>query len=226
MNYRDPQLQSRLAAEYVSGAMRGSARRRFEGLMAADATLRRTVRTWEEDIYPLAWSLAPQTPPRRGWRAIRARLHGVAPAFSWGWNGIYTWRLFSGALAAILIAGVVIYPMQVDRAAHAQLLAVLQNPQSQAMLVVQAEDNGVLRVRTLQSLASVAGDRALELWAIPPGQKPQSLGLIATNGLTALTRPHGLTGVAQLAISLEPPGGSPTGQPTGAIVMSGKVLEI
>ena len=50
MNYRDPQLRARLAADYVSGAMRGGARRRFEGLMAADANLRRQVRGWEDDI--------------------------------------------------------------------------------------------------------------------------------------------------------------------------------
>ncbi len=226
MNYRDPQLQSRLAADYASGAMRGAARRRFEGLMAADANLRRVVREWEEKLYPLAFALPPQTPPGRVWRAIQARLHRAAAARPWSWNGVYLWRLFSGALAALLIAGVVIYPTQVERAAQAQLLAVLQNPQARAMVVVQAGADGVLRVRALDDLAAVAGDRALELWAIPPGQKPQSLGLVPVAGSVSLMRPKGLAGVDQLAITLEPPGGSPSGQPTGPVVMSGKVLEI
>jgi anti-sigma-K factor RskA len=226
MNYRDPQLQARLAAEYVSGAMRGAARRRFESLMAADAILRREVRKWEDDTYPLVWTLPPQTPPRRVWHAIRARLHGASSAFSWGWNGVYLWRLLTGGLALLLIAGVVIFPAQVDQAARAQLLAVLQNPQARATLVVRADADGVLHVRTLEDLASVAGDRALELWTIPPGQKPKSLGVVAASGATALRPKFGVTSVDQLAITLEPPGGSPSGAPTGPVVMSGKVLEI
>jgi anti-sigma-K factor RskA len=226
MNYRDPQLQSRLAADYVSGAMRGGARRRFESLMAADATLRREVREWEDQIYPLAWSLPPRTPPQRVWRAIRARLHGVAPTLSWGWNGIYLWRMLTGVLTTMMIAGATIYPMQVDHAAREQLLAVLQTPEARATLVVRAGADGVLHVRALENLASVAGDRALELWAIPPGQKPLSLGVVANDGATALKTSHGLNSVDQLAITLEPLGGSPSGNPTGPVVMSGKALQI
>ena len=226
MNYREPQLQARLAADYVSGTMRGAARRRFESLMAADATLRREVREWEDEIYPLAMSLPPQTPPRRVWRAIHARIHNATPTSRWGFDGVYLWRLLSGALAVALIAGVALFPQQVDRAAHAQLLAVLQNPQANAMLLVRADSNGALHVRALEDLTSVAGTRALELWALPPEGKPQSLGLVAITGATTLTRPSGLAGVDKLAITLEPPGGSTTGQPTGPIIMSGKVLEI
>ena len=226
MNYADPQLRTRLAADYVSGAMRGAARRRFEGLMAADAGLRRQVREWEDGLYPLVWSMPPRTPPARVWRAIRSGVRPAAPARPWGWNGLYLWRLCTAALAAMLIAGVVIYPMQVDRAAQAQLLAVLQSPQAQAFLVVRADASGAVHVHTLQDLADMAGGRALELWAIPPGEKPQSLGLVAANGSTTLQRPQGLAGVQTLAISLEPPGGSPTGAPTGPVVMSGKVLQI
>jgi len=98
MNYSNPQLRERLAADYVAGAMRGGARRRFEGLMAADANLRRQVRDWENDIYPLLWSLPPRVPPRRVWRAIEARLK---PGGSRGWQGLAFWRVLSGALAAI-----------------------------------------------------------------------------------------------------------------------------
>lgn len=228
MNYRDPQLQSRLAAEYVSGAMRFGARRRFESLMAADAVLRREVRAWEADIYPLAWSLPPKTPPRRVWRTIRARLRGVAPAFSWGWNGIYLWRLLAGGFATVVIAGLVLYPMQVDRAAQAQLLAILQTPQERAAVVVRAGPDGVLHARTLEDLAGVAGDKSMELWALLPGQKPRSLGLVAATGATSivLAKRKALADVPKLAITLEPAGGSPSGQPTGPIVMSGNLFEI
>jgi len=226
MNYRDPQLQGRLAAEYVSGAMRGGARRRFEGLMAADAALRREVREWENDVYPLTWSLPPQMPPSRVWRAIRARLRGNAPSFSWAWDGVYLWRLLSGGLAFVLMAGLVIFPMQVDRAARAQLLAVLQTPEARAALVVRVASDGTLHVRTLEDLSQVATGKSLELWAIPPGQAPKSLGLVAPAGATALARGNGLIGVDVLAITLEPPGGAPNGKATGPILMSGKVLEM
>lgn len=226
MNYRDPQLRSRLAANYASGAMRGAARRRFEGLMAADASLRRIVREWEGQLYPLALSLPPEMPPKRVWHAIQTRLHRAKATQPWGWNGVYLWRLFSGALAALLVAAVLVYPSQVERAAQSQLMAVLQNPQARAMLVVQAGTDGVIRVLALDDLESVAGDRALELWAIPVGQSPQSVGIVPAKGRISLIRPKGLEGVGQLAISLEPPGGSPTGQPTGPIVMSGNVLPI
>jgi anti-sigma-K factor RskA len=226
MNYRNPQLRTRLAAEYVSGALRGGARRRFESLMAADATLRREVREWEDQIYPLAMALPPKSPPGRVWRAIRARVKGALPAMPWGWNGVYLWRLFSGALAAMLVLGVTLYPTLVNQAANAQLLAVLQDPALRATLVVRADPDGKVRVRTLENLASVAGDKALELWAIPPGQAPQSMGVIAAAGVTALSKAHKLTGVEVLAITLEQPGGSPDGKPKGPVVMSGKVLEI
>ena len=72
----------------------------------------------------------------------------------------------------------------------------------------------------------MAAGRTLELWALPPGQPPRSLGLLAMQGVTTLSWPAGLAGVQQLAVSLEPPGGSPTGQPTGPVVLSGSVLAL
>ena len=71
------------------------------------------------------------------------------------------------------------------------------------------------------------GDRSAELWIIPEGGKARSLGVIASkvpgwkstpNSLGLLIRPG-----ATLAISLEPSGGSPTGQPTGPVILSGPV---
>ena len=224
MNYHDAELQGRLAARYVSGALRGGARRRFEQLMTANASLRRTVHEWEDQLYPIVHALPPIAPPKRVWRRIRERLHPHG-ASRWGWHGVYLWRALSGALALAIIAGVALYPMQVEEAARHRMVAVLQNTTG-AMLVIRADGNDAVHIRTLQNLGSVAGDRALELWAIAPGGSPQSLGLVAADGTTVLERPAGLTASHLLAITLEPQGGSPTGQPSSAPIMSGTLLEI
>ena len=64
-----------------------------------------------------------------------------------------------------------------------------------------------------------ADKRSMELWLIPEGGKPASLGLIAAGQPVQLNVPQNLLPLvgsgATLAVSLEPLGGSPTGQPTG-----------
>ncbi|WZB72520.1 hypothetical protein WJ968_15255 [Achromobacter xylosoxidans] len=74
MNYSDPDLQDRLAADYVAGVLRAGARRRFAGLLREDAALRQRVRDWEERLLPLALALPPQAPPEHVWTAIAARI--------------------------------------------------------------------------------------------------------------------------------------------------------
>ena len=72
--------------------------------------------------------------------------------------------------------------------------------------------------------------RAIELWLILPKQRPRSLGLIQPGQPIRLTIPPDLAGRltpdAALAVSLEPPGGSPTGQPTGPVIASGKLTSL
>ena len=60
-----------------------------------------------------------------------------------------------------------------------------------------------------------------ELWLIPPGGTPVSLGLLEAAPLTLATaRPQaGWT----LAVTLEPAGGGPNGQPTGPVLMAAEV---
>ena len=67
--------------------------------------------------------------------------------------------------------------------------------------------------------------RATELWVIPAGQAPISLGLIRTDTVERKVIPAELalrlvTG-ATMAVSDEPVGGSPTGQPTGDVLAAG-----
>ena len=70
-----------------------------------------------------------------------------------------------------------------------------------------------------------ARGRTPELWVIPADGKPRSLGVVPEKAAASMTvRPEHremLAEGATLAVSLEPEGGSPTGQPTGPVVMTG-----
>lgn len=96
------------------------------------------------------------------------------------------------------------------------------------MLVATAgQADKVLLVNTLDPAIQVSG-RSLELWALPRDGKPKSLGLVgAERALLRLadTAERSLGNVPALAISLEPQGGSPSGQPTGPVLYSGPCVK-
>ena len=78
---------------------------------------------------------------------------------------------------------------------------------------------------TVTPVGMDAGGRAPELWVVPADGRPRSLGIIAASDARTMIvasghRPLLARGVT-LAVSLEPVGGSPTGQPTGPVVMTG-----
>jgi anti-sigma-K factor RskA len=68
----------------------------------------------------------------------------------------------------------------------------------------------------------VPSDRARELWALPEGSAPVSLGLMPATGAVRLAlndrQRSALAAATNVAVSDEPPGGSPTGAPTGAVL--------
>jgi anti-sigma-K factor RskA len=80
------------------------------------------------------------------------------------------------------------------------------------------------------SLLNPQEQKAFELWLIPAGEKPHSLGLIDPDKPVTIKVPQDLlsrlNAEAVLAVSLEPPGGSPTGQPTGPVIANGKLAAL
>ena len=64
-----------------------------------------------------------------------------------------------------------------------------------------------------------------ELWVIPAGGKPVSLGTLSGSDQSHVRLANALADLlregATIAISVEPRGGSPTGSPTGPVVASG-----
>ena len=80
--------------------------------------------------------------------------------------------------------------------------------------------------------AAFSGDatRVPELWLIPPDGRPRPVGLLRADRGVTLSLPPELavlaTGKAVLAVSLEPPGGSPTGLPTGPVIGTGPLTSL
>jgi anti-sigma-K factor RskA len=93
--------------------------------------------------------------------------------------------------------------------------------------VLAVYDGASDRLRITRTAGRPADGRAHELWAIAGDNAPVSLGVMPADGSGAVTLPQGLApqGLV-LAISDEPPGGSPTGQPTGAVLAVGEVVSL
>jgi anti-sigma-K factor RskA len=72
-----------------------------------------------------------------------------------------------------------------------------------------------------------AEGRVPELWLIPAGESPRSLGVVTTDKAHTIAVPaelrRAMTAGSTLAISLEPVGGAPQGVPTGPIVAKGNI---
>jgi anti-sigma-K factor RskA len=108
-----------------------------------------------------------------------------------------------------------------------QFVAVLADDQSQASVLVTFDPDK--RRLVLQRLGNFqeGDDKSLQLWALPPGQAPQSLGVMGTDKVLRLTAaPEQVRDVPTLAISLEPKGGVPSSRgPTGPVLFKGALLQ-
>lgn len=233
MDYSHPDLADRLAADYVAGTLRGPARRRFEALLPAHPLLRTAVREWQRRLMPLTVSVQPEKPPAAVWQRIEARIGGAAPAAApaarrrW-WGELAVWRGLAAFATVAAISLSILLGM--PGPAQAPIVVVLSATGAPADGAIQpasfvASISGDGRALVTKPLTQVSlqADRALELWAVPPQGAPRSLGLISAQGTTIVKKGRVLDNTAALAVSLEPPGGSPTGAPTGPVLWAGKL---
>jgi anti-sigma-K factor RskA len=119
---------------------------------------------------------------------------------------------------------------EMPSARPAQFVAVFQkDEQSPAFLMSVDTDKRVVTVR--QVAAERLADKSYQLWIAPqPGSAPQSLGVIEqqddfTVRATLAGYEPAVINNATFGISLEPLGGSPTGQPTGPVIHA-KLLQV
>ncbi|WP_185983953.1 anti-sigma factor [Aureimonas mangrovi] len=237
-----------LAADYALGVLDGAQRAAAERLMRRDAAFRAEVDAWEDHLAPLAMATTPQTPPTRAWEEIEAglprltpvepaRTPAAAPAREEGLvPGFWRWlALGSGGLALACLAALafVLSPATTLPGGEGEMTFAASTITSDAdgvpiFAVVLDPSSGTA---TLVPIRPETEDgRVPELWLVRQGGTPQSLGVFDPErplriSLDPAMMEGDLTG-GQLAISLEPEGGSPTGQPTGPVLGHGVLQSI
>jgi anti-sigma-K factor RskA len=227
-------------AEYALGVLDADARREVERACRDDPALQLTLERWQRHFAMLAEDLAPREVPRRVWLRIQRDL-GFLPeraprgAASGGWwNNLTLWRwaglgASAAALSLLAVDLVTQHPAQPPAAVLASnyMVATIARPDGVAHWTATVDLQHANLVVVPADKPVIAANRSTELWLIPPHAKPIPLGVFAANQPASVSlRPDILAQVdahAVLAVSIEPLGGSPTGQPTGPVVATGAI---
>ncbi|CAG9175672.1 hypothetical protein LMG23992_03017 [Cupriavidus laharis] len=232
---RHPGLLDRMAAQYALGVLRGGARRRMEQLAREEPAVRAAIGHWQVRLSGMAELQPAAEPVEAVWCGIEQRLgwkpapSAETPALSW-WQRLWAAPAFlRGAAVAMTVVAVLAvgvgWQMGQRQPAEAAVIAVLNNAQSQPALLV-SWDAGArqLLVRRIDDMM-LPGQQVLQLWALPEGGKPQSLGVIGRERTARLALAQLPATVPALAVSVEPPGGSPNPDgPSGPVVFKGPLI--
>jgi len=248
----NPSLMDQLAASYALGTLRGGARRRFETLARDNATLRAAALVWQSRLSSVAELQPQEAPSPVVWKRIENLIkadkearamqaaRAVPSAMGW-WSSLGLWRGGAAAGAIATLAAVVVglnvngrlsgqvseLTAKLTATPEIEYVAVLTDDKASASLLVTFDPkNKTLALKRVGNFREQP-DKSLELWALPPGVAPKSLGVMSADPVVRLTAAGtDMRQVPTLAITLEPKGGVPPGSgPTGPILFKGALIE-
>ncbi|BBK33113.1 anti-sigma-K factor RskA [Stella humosa] len=224
-----PEEMDRLAAEHVLGLLEGAEVELAMRLVERDRDFAGLVAAWQERFGEFD-ATTPAEPVADGlWRRIERGLRAPRPAARQSrsaglWDSLAFWRTTGMATAiATLVLAVAAGLLWQQRVTTPVFVAVLVTDANRPAAVVNAFADGRTELIPLDAIA-VPPDRALEIWTLwDRARGPVSVGLLDQARSVRLrvedlprTRPDQL-----FEITLEPRTGSPTGRPTGPILMKG-----
>lgn len=234
-----------LAAEYALGVLTGDELRRARQLMRTDSGFRDQVGRWRGRLAPMLDDVQPVDPPAGSWAAIERRLGaGDRDNVIQLRRRVSQWRAIAAGMSALAACLAIVLVIGLPRPAPAPAPAperAQQRPAAAPLVAMLGDDEKQMKVvaswdPTAQQLVlAVPGDlkgdpsHSHELWIIPPDGKPRSLGTMASRKQMHMQLADALAQLLQqgatIAISVEPPGGSPTGAPTGPVIASGTLTK-
>lgn len=248
----EPPSADILAGEYVLGVLDAAQRAEVERRIASDAGFARLVTQWENRLAPLLESFGSEAVPAHLWPRIRTSLGWPAAttASPRVWQRTGFWQGMTALAAALALVAVfsrrdlepnapaptpvAVTPTAPTTPAEPEqatkpVTPLLHDDGTPGWLASVDKAQGKVLMVPVPAAADAAG-RAPELWLIPAGGAPRSLGLVSIDRAHTVAVPDtlrdALVNGSVLAITLEPSTGAPQGIPTGPIIAKGDIANL
>ena len=180
----EPPSDDLAAAEYVLGVTSATEREAAQRRIAAEPAFSASVTNWERRLAPLALEVEPLDVSAQVWEGIRARL-GWLETVNRNRGPLAFWRLATALATAVALAAMIIAVLPRFQAPRVIALSGVVTTLARGngtpgwLATVDVRD-GTLQIVPVPSAADAQG-RAAELWLIPPGQPPHSLGAVSVS---------------------------------------------
>lgn len=211
-----PDDDQMLAAEYALGLLGGDELARARRRHSEDREFAGMVTAWEMRLAALTEDLPAERPDPAVKAAMEKRLFPTA-ARTARWGTAMLWQAVSG-LCVLALALVVI--LDFGERAEGPLYTAEIATETGDFRVVAIVDKVADEVTLTRSRGAAPKGRILQVWAHGPGEPAMSVGLWPEGDTVRLPLPPAIAeveGVLTLGVSEEPPGGSPTGSPSGRV---------
>ena len=229
------------AAEFALGTLSAEERATLAARRRREPELDAAIRAWETRLSPLAEAAPAIEPPADYLAGIEARIrardaapHSSAPPAGSTVEALRRslsrWRaatLAASIVAALLAVGFIAREATRETAPREYVAILQKDAASPAFEVTVNLDKQELTVRPVAAQAPPG--KSYELWIIDAKLgAPRSLGVIGETSRAANLSAYDPAVVknATYAVTVEPPGGSPNGKPSGPPVFVGKRVAV
>jgi anti-sigma-K factor RskA len=222
MKLDDHALLDALCGEYLVGTLRGPARRRFERALREEPRVALRLRHWQE-MEPRYSMKAQVRPSRQVWSRLEKELGLADYRTPWHRRRDF-WASVAAVAASIVLA--MAFVGQINERGLVEIAQLSAKDQPVRVSAQRSADGRTLALRASPAMVA-STNQSYELWLIPAeGGDPISLGVLgALDGRLPIAegQRQRLRAGAMLAVSVEPAGGSPTGKPSGPVILAGRI---
>lgn len=216
-----------LCGEYLLGTLRGAARRRFERALADEPVVASRLASWRNLMTPQPAEAQRMQPDARLWQRISRDLALDRYRTPW-YARLALWRGWALAATAALAVWVGTTLVQVEPQL-VEVATLASGEGAAGVTVAMSPDHQWMRLTAARPVQA-GTDWSFEVWLLPQdGAAPLSMAVLASlDGRVEVPEAlrERIRRGDKLAVSVEPAGGSPTGAPTGPVILVGTIAPV
>lgn len=235
VRYTKPEVQERIARDYVIGSLSAAARRRCESLRMELPDLDQKIHKWSEHLQPMADAVPDLVPGNAVWERIDASINKASLSPEPVAKRLSLWDRLSfvrglALAASILVVALALIQVTQDVPPSVDYVAVLANDAGQPRIVATASEvTKKLQIRIFGDALDSESD--YQLWALSKTDgEIRSLGLLDAGSLSQRqlneTDWRLIIDAHELLVTAEMPGGSPIGEPSDDVISRGLCVRL